>query len=125
MNVPKNKLLIVDDEVEICNFVRFFFEKRGFVVDEAYDGYEAIRITRHFLPHVVILDMMMKTEREGLEVLPTLRRIAPDSKILIVTGVDDQDCVEKCRRLGATDYITKPLVLEYLENTVLKKIRKE
>ena len=118
----KPKLLVVDDERDICNFVKSFFEMRGFQVHTALNGDEAMSILQKEKPDIVILDVMMRREREGLEYLPQIKRVLPSAKVLMVTGVEDANTIESAKNLGADDYITKPLVLEYLENTVLKKI---
>src|SRR3989338_8449140 len=118
----KPKLLIIDDELDICNFVKSFFEMRGFDVVTASNGDEAMAKLLKERPEVVILDVMMRRGKEGLEYLPLIKKSLPSAKVLMVTGVDDRDAIDAAMKLGADDYITKPLILEYLENTVLKKI---
>ena len=118
----KPKLMVVDDERDICNFVKSFFEMRGFEVCAALNGDEAMTKLMKEKPDVVILDVMMRHGREGLDVLPQIKKAIPLVKVLMVTGVEDADTIELAKRLGADDYITKPLVLEYLESTVVKKI---
>jgi DNA-binding response OmpR family regulator len=120
-NVPH--LLVVDNEIDICNFVRSFFELRGFYVSTALNGDEALVKISNEKPQLVILDVMMRTENEGLRYLPKIKKAAPLTKVIMVTGVDDADAIEEAKGLGADDYITKPLVLEYLETTVLQKVR--
>ena len=122
MSKPERRLLVVDDEVEICNFVRMFFEQRGFTVSVAYDGEEAVKVAEAKQPHIILLDVMMKRPEDGFETLPKLREKVPNAKILMVTGVEDEASMLRGKALGAEDYITKPLILEYLESTVIKKI---
>ena len=119
----EKRLLVVDDEVEICNFVRMFFEQRGFSVSVAYSGEEAVKVAEAKQPHIVLLDVKMRGGEDGFETLPKLRKVVPNAKILMVTGVEDEASALRGRALGAEDYITKPLVLENLESTVLKKIQ--
>ena len=52
-----------------------------------------------------------------------VKKKCPTAKVIMITGVDDKETVEKAKKLGADDYITKPLVLEYLESTVMNKIK--
>ena len=118
----KPRLLVVDNEIDICNFVKSFFEIRGFEVLTALNGDEAMAVLSEKKPDIVILDIMMRTDEEGLDYLPRMKKALPAAKVLMVTGVDDEKSVEKAKAMGADDYITKPLILEYLENTVLKKI---
>ena len=117
------KLMVVDDEIDICNFVKSFFEVRGLDVVIAQNGDDAMAKLASENPDVVMLDVMMRREGEGIEYLPKIKEAMPHVKVLMVTGVEDDKTIEKAKSLGADDYITKPLVLEYLEGTVLKKIQ--
>ena len=116
--------MVVDDEIDICNFVKSFFEMRGFKVTTALNGDEAMSKLLQEAPDIVILDVKMRREGEGLEYLPKIKQALPSAKVMMVTGMEDEKTVEAARKLGADDYITKPLVLEYLESNVLNKIKK-
>ena len=96
---------------------------RGFEVSTALNGDEAMAKLLQESPDIVILDVMMRKGSEGLEYLPKIKKALDGVKVIMVTGVDSKDTVEAAQKLGADDYITKPLVLEYLETTVLKKIK--
>ena len=120
----KTKIMVVDNEIDICNFVKSFFEIRGFEVVTALNGDEAMAKLLEETPDVVILDIMMRRGREGLEYLPQIKKALPATKVIMVTGVNDNESIKEAQEMGADDYITKPLILEYLENTVLGKIKK-
>ena len=120
---PKRKLMVVDNEIDICNFVKAFFETRGFQVAIALNGDEAMAKLLSEMPDIVILDVMMRRGDEGLEYLPKIKKALPQTKVIMVTGIDDSDIVERAKQLGSDDYITKPLMLDYLESTVLAKIQ--
>lgn len=117
------RLLIVDNEMDVCNFVKSFFEMRGFDVVTAYNGDEALKVLEHIKPELIILDVVMRTEHEGLDYLPRVKKICPASRVIMITGVDDKESVDSATKLGADDYITKPLVLESLESAVLNKVK--
>ena len=119
----KPRLMVVDNEIDVCNFVKSFFEARGFVVSTALNGDEAMAKLDGDKPDLILLDVMMRHETEGLEYLPQIKKKSPNSKVIMVTGVEDADAIEAAKQTGADDYITKPLVLEYLETTVLEKIK--
>lgn len=119
----KPKLLVVDNELDICNFVKAFFETRGFTVVTALNGDDAMSKAVQENPDIVILDVNMRHDGEGLEYLPKVKAALPSAKIIMVTGVNDDESINIAKKLGADDYITKPLILEYLENTVLAKIK--
>jgi DNA-binding response OmpR family regulator len=119
----KPKILVVDNELDICNFVKSFFELRGFEVVTALNGDEGLATAIKHSPDVVILDVVLRRENEGIEYLPKIKKDLPAARVIMVTAVDDTQSVEDAKRLGADDYITKPLILEYLESTVLSKIK--
>lgn len=109
--------------MDICNFVKSFFEIRGFDVVGVLNGDEAMKVLDSVKPELVILDVMMRSDDEGLIFLPQIKKKLPAVKVIMVTGVDDEETIEACKKLGADDYITKPLVLEYLESTVMGKVK--
>jgi DNA-binding response OmpR family regulator len=116
-----SKLLIVDDEVEICEFLKSFFEDRDFEVAVANGGSQALEKAATFHPEVVLLDIQMPG-MDGLQVLKKIKEIYPKVKVIMVTAVETQEKIEEAMRLGADNYITKPLSLEYLEKDVQDKI---
>ncbi|HRK62045.1 MAG TPA: response regulator [Candidatus Omnitrophota bacterium] len=116
------KLLVVDDEEEICDFLKSFFEDRQFEVETAHSGIQAIEKARKFGPHVILLDIQMP-EMDGLKALKILKEENPKVKVIMVTAVETQEKIEESMRLGADNYITKPLSLEYLENDVQEKLK--
>ena len=116
------KLLVVDDENDICDFVKTFFEDRGFHVFTALNGEEALSIAKKERPDLVLLDIKMKG-MDGLAALKHIKELDRSIKIIMVTALEDQDKMHEAYKLGACDYITKPLILDYLEQTVLKNLK--
>ena len=116
------KILVVDDECDICDFVKNFFQERGYLVLTALSGEEAIKIARAEKPELVLLDVRMKG-MDGIAALKHLREINRNQKVIMVTAIDDRDKMDEACRLGACDYITKPLMLDYLEHAVEKNLK--
>ena len=115
------KLLIVDDEAEICDFLKSFFEERNYEVKTASSGQAALQAVEQFKPQVILLDIKMPG-MDGIQTLGTIKKKFPRIKVIMVTALETRDKIEECLRLGADNYITKPLSLEYLENDVREKI---
>lgn len=111
-------MLVVDDEPDICDFVKSFFKERNFDVLIAHDGKRAVETVKSRRPEIILLDLRMPV-MGGLDALKEIRGIDGDSKVVIVTAVEDADMAEEAKSHGAVDYITKPLLLEQLERTVL------
>ncbi len=119
------KLLIVDDEMDIREFAANFFRKRKIDAITAASGEEALSILEKEKADLVLLDILM----DGIDGIETLRRIRErnkEIKVIMVTGKKpgDESSLERCRELGAANYIHKPLRLEELENIVLNELSK-
>ena len=112
------KLMVVDDETEICDFVQSFFKERNFDVFTANNGREALVLAEVREPDIIILDMKMPL-MDGMETLKELKKKAYKGKIIMVTAVEEADKIEEARSYGVVDYITKPLVLGQLAKVVL------
>ena len=113
------KILVVDDEIEICDFVKNFFRERDFEVFTAYNGKEALSLIEAQKPDIILLDVKMPV-MDGMQVLKELKMRDIKTRVVMVTAVEDIEKVEEARRYGAADYVTKPLSLEQLEECVLK-----
>ncbi len=122
-NKPKPicKILTVDDQMGIDSFFYEFFTARNYEVFNAQSGKEALKIVEKEKPHIILLDINMRG-MDGIETLKRIRQIDKESAIIMVTGVKDDDTMQKAKELGADDYITKPLSLEYLDKVVLLKV---
>lgn len=115
------KLLVVDDQQDMRELLKSFFIERGYEVFLAVDGNEALQKIEEIRPHLVFLDIGLPG-MSGLDVLPLIKQKEPFAKVIMITAFDDAAKVEQARKLGASDYITKPFSFEYLHTTVLGKV---
>lgn len=113
----RGHILIVDDEMEIRDFLRDFFEDREFNVEVAPDGEHAIEVFKKGSFDLVISDMLMP-RMIGIELLRRIREIKPDQRVMLMTGVKEKSMVEKAQKLGCHLYLTKPVSLAELEARV-------
>ncbi|HLD69624.1 MAG TPA: response regulator [Candidatus Omnitrophota bacterium] len=115
------RLLIVDDEVDVREFAKNFFKRRNIEVFTSSGGQDALRIIETQKPDLVLLDVRME-EMSGIEVLKKLRKENNPVKVVMVTGVEDEETINEATSLGIKGYIHKPLVLEELEKVVLSEL---
>ena len=116
------KLLIVDDELDVREFAKNFFSRRNIECFTAEGGTTAISLFKEHKPNLILLDVVMD-DMNGVEVLDEIKKIDKDARVIMVTGSDEEEIIEKTKELGAIGYIHKPLVLEELEQVVLKEIK--
>lgn len=117
-----SKLLIVDDEEDIREFAKHFFQKRGIESDTASGGKDALSILAKGNPDLILLDVRMG-DITGVDVLRAMRASGNKTKVVMVTGVEDPIVINELEKLGIVGYVHKPLALEELERVVLKELR--
>lgn len=123
----KIKLLIVDDEKDICKFVKLLFRKEGFLTYSALSDIAAVRISKKIKPQIALLDIYLKRGKSGLDALKQIRKIVPSCRCIVVTWDKAANKIKEAKALGAVSYLAKPLTIEQLfkvVNRVVKDIRR-
>jgi len=119
----KSRLLIVEDDFDISNMLKIFFVSHNYEVDIAPRGNDALDKTRHSLPNLIVLDIMLP-DIDGFEVCRSLRTNTRTSHVPIIflTQKDERSDKLQGLELGADDYITKPFDIEELKLRVQRAI---
>jgi len=115
------RILVVDDEVEVCNTLKKFLASKGYEVYTALDGETAVSKTKEVRPHIVLLDIIMPG-MGGIDTLKEIKKVDPTIGVIMVTAVTDEELAKRALELGAYEYITKPIDLNYLETVVMVKM---
>jgi len=110
-------LLIIDDEPEVADVLRDFFEEQGYAVTSALNGRDALVLASLSRPDAVILDIRMP-ERGGPEVLGDLLALDDSITVVMLSGTDDEELARELLKAGAFDYVRKPFMLDNLEQVV-------
>jgi len=110
----EKSILLVDDEEGIRKVLSILLADMGYRVHTAASGVEALQIFEDIRPAIVLTDIKMP-EMDGLELLRTLKRVSPDTEVIMITGHGDMDLAIKSVKYEATDFVTKPINDEILE----------
>lgn len=107
--MSKEKILVVDDEQDLVKLIRYHLEKDGYKVITAYNGDDALFLTRKERPELIILDLMLP----GIDGLEVCRKLKADQElahpaIIMLTAKGEEADITKGLKLGADDYMTKP-----------------
>lgn len=116
------RILVVDDEPRMINFIRMNLEIEGHQVIEAHNGIEALDAIRTKLPDIILLDVMMP-ELDGFETLRMLREFSNTPAIMLTAKGEENDKVYGLE-LGADDYITKPFGPRELSSRIKAVLRR-
>lgn len=108
MTSAKCTVVLADDTPEIRTLLRLTLEDQGEieVVGEAGDGAEAVKIVTELQPNALVLDLAMPV-MDGFEAIPEVRRAAPETKIIVLSGFDRGHMSERALKLGADMYFEK------------------
>ncbi|GBK65342.1 DNA-binding response regulator [Paenibacillus macerans] len=123
-NVKGAKILLVDDEPHIVQFLELGLANEGFEVRTAADGMSAVSVAAEFQPHVVVLDVMMPG-MDGWEVCRLLRKNGDNVAIIMLTAKDEVDDRVKGLTIGADDYVVKPFSFEELLARIGARLRNQ
>ncbi len=123
--MAKENILIVDDEEDVLELLRFNLEKNGYKIDTATTGEEALKKARTKLPALIILDLMLP----GIDGLEVCKKLKSDTKtenipIIMLTAKSEESDIITGLELGAQDYITKPFSPKVLVARVRRNLQK-
>lgn len=111
-------VLLVDDDRDVLEVTKLFFQMEGFQVLTADNGLAFIQSVQQGCPHAVFLDLGLP-DMDGLEALKQVRALQPGLPVIVVTGCHEESRGRQAIELGAWDYVTKPVDLKYLKNMLL------
>jgi signal transduction histidine kinase len=114
METTVNKILIVDDEIDVRDMLHLSLSSMGYDVLDAEDGMKALQIFRDAHPQIVLTDIKMPG-MDGIELLKELKREDPDAEVIMITGHGDMNLAIKSIQHEATDFVPKPVNLEVLK----------
>jgi len=115
------KILVVDDEEEICALTKSFLGKRNYNVLTASNEKEALETIKKEHPQLVLLDILLGST-SGLDLLPKIKELDKNIKVVMLTAVEDEETILKAKSQGADDYISKPFTASFLDNLTVEKI---
>ena len=104
----KPQVMVVDDDLAMCNFLRTFLTNRGYQAVTLGSAEEAVRRYHTERPAAVILDVVMPGNMDGLEALAALKKIDREVPIIVLSGQGRTTTVVQAMKLGASDFVSKP-----------------
>src|SRR6476646_8478566 len=118
----KKRILIIDDDIDICTLLGRFLNKEGYETEVAYTGSKGIAKFKESGFDVVLCDYRLG-DKDGRDVLAELKSINPQAVVLIITGYSDIKTAVEVIKLGAYDYITKPLIPAEVLNVISSALK--
>ncbi len=108
------KILIIDDDQLVGRSLKRALSKLGYVTEVCEDGGEAVNRVKDFLPDIIFLDIYLQ-KHNGISILQEIKKDFADLPVIMITGFADVNIAVKSMKLGAHDFLLKPLELEHLK----------
>ena len=116
------KILIIDDEIDVCTFFRRLLQKKGYDISIAVNGVEAASFIREGSFNVAMVDLKLP-DTDGLSLLQQIKNLQPNCEVIIMTGYGTTRTAVKAIQLGAFDYLEKPFEnIDEVEELIQKAI---
>jgi two-component system response regulator AtoC len=116
-----DRILIVDDEETLCYFLKASLEEKGYQASTAYTAAEGLDVMTRRQIDLVLLDLRLP-DGDGLDVLDQIRRVDSNLPVIVLTGHAGIESAVRAMKLGAYDYLEKPINLEELSITAAKAL---
>lgn len=113
-------VLIVDDNVQLCELFSQFLKGRGFEANFVHNGHDAIAAYTLERPDLVLMDVLMPG-KDGVQTFREIKELDPKAKVIFLTVVHDEKLAEQLLSEGALDYMNKPIVPEDFKSYLLQK----
>ena len=123
MRIPP-KILIIDDDLSLCRVFERFLTTNDYEVSSSNNGQEGLLLSRSEFFNVILLDIILPG-LDGLSLLSKIKNFSPDTEVIMITGHWDIETAVRAFKLGAYDYLTKPIDLSLLSQVVRKALEKQ
>ena len=124
MSQEKSKILVVDDEPGMRDFLEIMLQKEGYIVETAPDGLSAIEKIENTLFDLCIADIQMP-KMNGIELLKRIGEKSPETTVIMITAFASYETAIEAMKLGAYDYITKPFKIDEIKLVIKKALDKK
>jgi two-component system response regulator PilR (NtrC family) len=124
MGQEKSKILVVDDEPGMREFLEIMLQKDNYLVSTATDGAEAIEKIENALYDLAVVDVQMPV-MNGIEVLKKINEKCPETTVIMITAFASHETAIEAMKLGAYDYITKPFKIDEIKLVIKKALDKK
>jgi DNA-binding NtrC family response regulator len=118
-------ILVVDDEEDFLETLMNRLKKRNIDTTGARSGEEALKLIKDTMFDIVILDIKMPMGMDGIETLREIKKIRPEAEVLLLTGHGSVETSIEGMKLGAFDYLLKPIKLEDMLEKVAQALEKK
>ncbi|MBD3583670.1 sigma-54-dependent transcriptional regulator [Flavobacterium selenitireducens] len=117
------KILVIDDDTSFCIMLKTYLQKKGFEVTNAFTASEANELIRNEAYDVVLTDIRLP-DSDGLDVMKSAKAASPKTQVILMTGYTDIKAAVNAMKMGAFDYVGKPINPDEILHTIQQSLKK-
>lgn len=123
MNMSSQQVMIVEDDLLLLMVEERLVNNLGYnVVAKASEGQHALRLFREINPELLIVDINLKGELTGIDIVEQLKKEGSEVPVIFLSGEQDVHLIEKAKSLGIVDYLLKPITAAGLKKSLNKAV---
>jgi two-component system response regulator AtoC len=119
-----DRILVIDDDKSICESLSLYLSEEGYAPGVAYSAEEGLKKLRSVSWDVVILDIFL-SDANGLDVLARIKELDPEANVIMITAFHDMPTTVRAMKLGAVEYIHKPIDIDELEAAIQRCLKRK
>ncbi len=119
-----SKILVIDDDTSFCIMLKTFLQKKGYTVTNAFNAQEAEELIKSETFNVVLTDIRLP-DSDGIEILKLIKQTAFSTQVILMTGYTDIKAAVNAMKMGAFDYVGKPINPDEIVHTIEQSLRKK
>ncbi len=120
--MSRKKILVIDDDLDTCDFLREIFEEQGWSVNTALQAEEALKAVQAESFDLIVSDVKLNEQLSGLDLLKEFRHLSPHSQVILISGFGTLETAIEAVREGAFDFISKPFQVQEIINTARRAL---
>ncbi len=119
-----SNILVIDDDHSICESLSLYLNEEGYNVEVAYSGEDGLKKIRRESWDIILLDIAL-TDANGLDLLARIKRDHPEISVIMITAFHDMVSTVQAMKLGAVEYIHKPIEIDELEAAIRRSLKRK
>ena len=119
--MAEGNILVIDDELVMCELLRDLLKDKGYEVKYALSGEEGIKVSKENNFDLIMTDLKIP-DIDGITVLQEIKKFDPDSMVIVITGYPSFETIQAALRHGAYDYVTKPFNIEEIAFVIKRAV---
>ena len=112
------RLILIEDDEGVRNYFKSVVQRMGYQLETASDGTSGIELVEKEPVDVILTDLNMPGEPNGMALVRRIREVRPDTPVIVISGYPTRERLDECKALGIDDFLTKPFEMTFFSSVI-------